>query len=751
MASILERFRNLIVKNSQQTAAEYNRAIYQFLGESIVWNPENDDTYIRDGYRKNATIYSLINIITNAATTIPFQIYERKNENDLKRYKSLTSGSIDAQSIYKANLLKKNALVELEGTELHRLLEQPNAAQSYSSWITELIAFGKLTGNRYVYGIAPETGMNQGKYKELYVMPSQIMEIVSGGIMQPVQKYRIEYQGAYDIDAQDICHIKDFNPYYDGTGSHLYGQSPLRAGLRSLTTNNEAVQTGVKYLQNQTARGILTSDEGDINEVQAQQLKDKFRKNFQGADNAGDIIITPKKLSWVNFGLNASDVSLIEQYNASIKDLCNIYAVPVQLLNNTESSTYNNMKEAKKALYQNAVIPELNKIRDELNRWLVPKFGEKLFIDFDYSAIPELQEENEKVVDQLSKAWWVTPNEKRRVMNYGVDEENPAMDNYYIPANLLPIETDEDPIPDPVLPDDDMDMDIEEEKRLIKEALWNIEVKAEVEGMMDTFTTQEEAEARAEELGGSGFHQHEFDGEVVYMPFETHEEYEAALKDWHDEEEKQVSAAVEKGLQKKVDDHNEEYGDDPTKKVTLGMLVKVFERGVGAYRTNPSSVRPSVTSEEQWAYARVNSFLYAMRNERFRSGKHDTDLFPEGHKLSSKEEVKAEMFDDYPQTASNNAKRMLEWREKYGRDEVKGGTEIGWRRASTLAARNPISIDVISRMAQFNRHRENAKIADEYKDEPWKDRGYVAWNLWGGTAGVDWAIKKMEQIRDGKD
>src|SRR5210317_1983276 len=524
MASLFDRFKNLISKNAQQTAAEYNRAIYQFLGESIVWNPENDDTYIRDGYRKNATIYSIVNIITNAATTIPFQVYEKVNENEVKRYKALTSGSVDANSIYKANLIRKNAMVELEGTELHKLLERPNAAQSYSSWISELIAFGKLTGNRYIYGIAPETGINQGKYKELYVMPSQIMEIVSGGIMQPVQKYRIEYQGAYDIPAEDICHIKDFNPYYDGTGSHLYGQSPLRAGLRSLTTNNEAVQTGVKYLQNQTARGLLMSDEGDINEVQAQQLKDKFRKQFQGSDNAGDVIITPKKLSWVNFGLNAADVSLIEQYNASIKDLCNIYAVPVQLLNNTESSTYNNMKEAKKALYQNCVIPELNKIRDELNRWLVPKFGDKLFIDFDYSAIPELQEENEKVVDQLSKAWWVTPNEKRRVMNYGVDEENVALDNYYIPANLLPIETNEMPIPDPI-----DEMDINEEKQLIKEALWNIEVKAEVQGMADVYTTEDEAIARANELGGDGYHEHEFDDEVVYMPFGTHQEYEDAI------------------------------------------------------------------------------------------------------------------------------------------------------------------------------------------------------------------------------
>jgi HK97 family phage portal protein len=749
MASVLDRFRNLITKNAQQTAAEYNKAIYQFLGESIVWNPENDDTYIKDGYRKNATIYSIVNIITNAATTIPFQIYEKVNENEVKRYKALTSGSVDANSIYKANLIRKNAMVELEGTELHKLLERPNAAQSYSSWISELIAFGKLTGNRYIYGIAPETGINQGKYKELYVMPSQIMEIVSGGIMQPVQKYRIEYQGAYDIPADDICHIKDFNPYYDGTGSHLYGQSPLRAGLRSLTTNNEAVQTGVKYLQNQTARGILTSDEGDINEVQAQQLKDKFRKNFQGSDNAGDVIITPKKLSWVNFGLNAADVSLIEQYNASIKDLCNIYAVPVQLLNNTESSTYNNMKEAKKALYQNCVIPELNKIRDELNRWLVPKFGDKLFIDFDYSAIPELQEENEKVVDQLSKAWWVTPNEKRRVMNYGVDEENIALDNYYIPANLIPIETNEMPIPDPI-----DEMDIEEEKQLIKEALWNIQVKsdvfntkAEVDGMVDTYTTEDEAIARAIELGGDGYHEIELNDEVVYMPFATHQEYEDAIE--MQEEQKQVSDAVEAGLKKKVEEHNEEYGDDPSKRVTLGMLIEVFERGVGAYNTNPESVRPSVSSSDQWAYARVNSFLYAMRNEEFRSGKHDTDLFPEGHPLSSKEESKAEMYDDYPQTASNNAKRMLEWREKYGRDVVKGGTEIGWRRASMLSARKPISIDVISRMAQFNRHRENAKIADEYKDEPWKDRGYVAWNLWGGTAGVDWAIKKMEELRNG--
>lgn len=39
----------------------------------------------------------------------------------------------------------------------------------------------------------------------------------------------------------------------------------------------------------------------------------------------------------------------------------------------------------------------------------------------------------------------------------------------------------------------------------------------------------------------------------------------------------------------------------------LKGLQNIFDKGIGAYKTNRASVRPNVKSPEQWAYARVYS------------------------------------------------------------------------------------------------------------------------------------------------
>jgi hypothetical protein len=91
-----------------------------------------------------------------------------------------------------------------------------------------------------------------------------------------------------------------------------------------------------------------------------------------------------------------------------------------------------------------------------------------------------------------------------------------------------------------------------------------------------------------------------------------------------------MSDDIEKGvmdtLADKAKTFNEKYGEKHGR-VTAAKLKQVFDRGIGAYKTNPSSVRPNVTSKEQWAYARVNSFLEIYRGAK--TANHDKDLLPD--------------------------------------------------------------------------------------------------------------------------
>ena len=582
MASFLQRIRNgLKAFGNQQTNEQYNRFIYNVLGNNKITNSQYNDEFIDKGYKFNPTIYSLIQLISKSAITVPYKIFKKVDASAIKEYKALTSNGLNEDSVFRAKLMRKHILEEVEHTALSKLLERPNPAQSFSVFLQELISFGKLTGNRFIYGIAPENGENKGVYSQLYNLPAHLIEIKSDGIFKPVSKYTMMYNDSkYELSAEEVLHIADFNPDYQGDGTHLYGQSPIEAGMRVLTTANEAVETNLKFLHNQSARGMLSPD-GDeqITPTQAQQLKDALRRNYQGSKSANDIMITGKKFSWTNFGLSTSDLQLLESYNATIKDLCNLYGVPVQLLNNTESTTYDNYRIARKVLFTNAIIPELNKIRDEFNRWLVPMYGEDLFFDFDYSAIPELMPEQQQLVDNLSKSYWLSSNEKREASGYGIDEDNPIMNEYLVPSQFVPIS--------------DLDLGISEDV---------------------SFPVQEAEEEEA----------------VM-----TEDDMEDMM---HDAEEKQeMTARLRTALENKVEEHNEKVGDDKTKRTTVRTLFQVYRRGVGAYRNNPASVRPNVQNEDQWAMGRVNSYLYALRNGRFRSGKHDTDLLPEGHPMSSKD------------------------------------------------------------------------------------------------------------------
>ena len=99
--------------------------------------------------------------------------------------------------------------------------------------------------------------------------------------------------------------------------------------------------------------------------------------------------------------------------------------------------------------------------------------------------------------------------------------------------------------------------------------------------------------------------------------------------------------------------------------------------------------------------------------------------------------VELESYNDYPQGASNNAKRAIAFKEKNG---SKCGTQVGWVRARQLADKKNITRDTIARMASFKRHQQ-------HKDVPYSEGcGGLMFDAWGGSAGINWAINKLKQI-----
>ena len=101
------------------------------------------------------------------------------------------------------------------------------------------------------------------------------------------------------------------------------------------------------------------------------------------------------------------------------------------------------------------------------------------------------------------------------------------------------------------------------------------------------------------------------------------------------------------------------------------------------------------------------------------------------------EQVELESYSDYPQSATNNAKKAIKYKKDNGSS---CGTSVGWTRASQLANREPLSRDTIARMASFKRHQQ-------HKDVPYTEGcGGIMWDCWGGTSGIEWAINKLKKI-----
>lgn len=398
--------RAMLMKADRNLAVNlFDRELYRVLGVDMpVYMDDVLSDYIGKGYSFNADVYSIVNYRATLQASIPWKLYRKKGE-------------------------------DWELIQDHPLLDLVNTLD-----LRALSTYEDITGNSYIYAPWLESGVNRGKTTELNVLKADLVQIVSGGPMQPIQgyKYIIDNKNSKGIPKDEVLHFKNFNPNSQA-GSDLYGMSPLKAAVRQVALSNSGTDSMNAAFTNQGVKSIVFAKDNESvawTPEQALALKQSWeRKN--GVRETGKVVFHSKELGKIDLGLSPVELNTLAGMLHNFRQLCNVFdGFPTVLLNDNENSTYNNMDAADKRVYTNNTIPRRARWRDGLNAWLTPRYGDDLYLDYDTSGIDVLQENKKELTEWLNAAWWVKVSDKQKMLG---TTEDKAMDVYMVPNNLVPV------------------------------------------------------------------------------------------------------------------------------------------------------------------------------------------------------------------------------------------------------------------------------------------------------------------------
>ena len=423
-----------------------NQLFASLTGAAPIYFSDNAETYIRDGYEFNPDVYAVVNGITNAASAVPAVVYEVKNKDKARKYYRLKysqrNGAEDG-FLEKSKQLKEQAFEEAPDSDLADVIDRPNPLQAWPEFVENTIGFKLVTGNSFTHGVE----LSDGRFGELWPMPPQFTQIKASKSTETlIEGYTLNTYGTTEtIDAETVMHLKYWNPNYSSPGSHLYGMSPLKAARRSVRAGNDGKTALSRAYANNGASGMLFPKDPDITGIskeQRNQIKQYQRQHGAGPENYKSFLVFSAEMGFQQFGMPPVDLEILEAGKMSMRDICNVYSYPSELLNDPDNKTNTNKRESRKQLYQEVVIPTLERFYSELNRWLVPRFeevaGKEYHIDYDVSQVEALRQDQAKKVEWLSKVWPLPPNVFLQEMGFDPIDD-PRFDEPWVDMGKLPV------------------------------------------------------------------------------------------------------------------------------------------------------------------------------------------------------------------------------------------------------------------------------------------------------------------------
>lgn len=320
-------------------------------------------------------------------------------------------------SVYEENTEGKN---EKKDNIVYRSLINPNALMDTDDFLYYCYLYWAIFGEFLIQKIKL-----YNKYDLWVYSPAEYtINYNNNNILFGIQS--IDLSNGKKISGKELenfCYKKMPNLYSKGNGINRVTSLALLHDYYCLISrwNNSILKNSGKR------QFLILLDQLGTGET-IEKIQDRISEN-SGADGIGKPIILSgfdEKSKIHNLDFTPRDFDFIEATSEIRNITSNVLNVPDLLIGGKDNAKYNNMQEAKKALYTENIIPAAEQIKSCINRLFQKDFGHNELIDFDTSKIEVLKDNKIELINTLNASEFHTINEKRKMLNLdsinGADE-----------------------------------------------------------------------------------------------------------------------------------------------------------------------------------------------------------------------------------------------------------------------------------------------------------------------------------------
>ena len=383
----LKKFKNTFKNKSTKRQIPQNRArsIFGRTPGIPLWAPRSYEQLSTEGYTQNVIVYRAVTLIARNLASVPWSLQQGDHP--------------------------------VESHPLLDLIQRPNTSQTAVAFLETLTSHLLLAGNAYVELVSTEHHTLECSL----LRPDRVQVVphaVEPHYLYTVGDKRRVIQRAPSASFQPLLHLKMFHPLND-----WYGMSAIEAAASSIDQHNEVGHHNLSLMKNGgRPTGALILNQGDrgfLSEEDYQGLRQEIQTAFQGSENAGRVIFLEGDMKWQELGVNPKDLDFVAGKYLSAREIAQAFGVPAMLVGVPGDATFANYKEARLHLWEDTILPLLDKIMSEMNRWLCPLYGENFRFAYDLEAIPALVDRRESLWARMEGCTFLTQDEKRQALGYG--------------------------------------------------------------------------------------------------------------------------------------------------------------------------------------------------------------------------------------------------------------------------------------------------------------------------------------------